>query len=346
MNVLSRDQVRNIDRLAIERYGIPGVVLMENAGRNASAVILEQLRELSVPPEKSRVAILCGGGNNGGDGYVIARHLHNAGCVVMLYAASDPAKLSGDAAINYAIIKQMNLPLRRITTAAEFNAVFPELDDAHLLVDALLGTGFRGDVRPDLAAIITYCNQLQAKGKRVVAIDVPSGLDCDTGAPSNATIVADVTVTFVAAKRGFLEDSAKEFLGTVIVADIGAPKELIGVVQFKEGSDILNAQAMLKQALPSRISVADAMILMQIMLNYEVLFPNNRSAKGCVPGDYFFSREDWGHVFSPFVDNIDPIELKTSYGVRERFLPTDVEQATKEWKWRLALGGFKINLIK
>ena len=231
MNVLSREQVRSIDRLAIERCGIPGVVLMENAGRNASAAILEQLRELAVPPELARVAILCGGGNNGGDGYVIARHLHNSGCTVTLYAASDPEKLSGDAALNFAIIKKMNLPLRRITTAAEFNAIFPELNDANLLVDALLGTGFRGDVRADLAAVITYCNELQAQGKRVVAIDVPSGLDCDTGAPSNATIVADVTVTFVAMKRGFLADSAKPFLGNVIVADIGAPKELIALVQ-------------------------------------------------------------------------------------------------------------------
>lgn len=227
MLVLSRDQVRKIDQLAIERYGISGVVLMENAGRNASAAILEQLRELSLLPEKSRVAILCGGGNNGGDGYVIARHLHNSGCAVTLYAAVDPGKLSGDAAINYAIAAKMKLPLRNIATLAELSAVSAELDGADLIVDALLGTGFRGEVRTELAGVIDCCNTLHAKGKCVVAIDVPSGLDCDTGAPSNAVIFADRTVTFVGLKRGFLADAAKNYLGKVIVADIGAPRELI-----------------------------------------------------------------------------------------------------------------------
>ena len=227
MLILSRDQVRRIDQVAIERYGIPGVVLMENAGRNASAVILEDLRERLITPEKARVAILCGGGNNGGDGYVIARHLHNNGCAVTLYTAVDPAKLTGDAAINHAIAAKMNLPLRRMTTQAEFTASANELEHADVLVDALLGTGFRGEVRPELAAIIAHCNTLHASGHRVVAIDVPSGLDCDSGAPSNATIVADATVTFVAQKRGFLAKPAQEFLGKVVVADIGAPKELI-----------------------------------------------------------------------------------------------------------------------
>ena len=229
MLILSRDQVRRIDQLAIERYGIPGVVLMENAGRNASGVILDCLRERAITPEKSCVAILCGGGNNGGDGYVIARHLHNNGCAVTVFAAVDPAKLTGDAAINHAITAKMNLPQRRITTPAEFTASASELEHADVLVDALLGTGFRGDVRPELAAIIAHCNSLHASGHRtrMVAIDVPSGLDCDTGAPSNATIVADVTVTFVAQKRGFLAPTAHEFLGKVVVADIGAPKELI-----------------------------------------------------------------------------------------------------------------------
>jgi NAD(P)H-hydrate epimerase len=234
MDALSRDQVRRIDQLAIEKYGMPGVVLMENAGRASAEIILSLIRdELTLHPAHARVAVLCGGGNNGGDGYVIARHLHNAGCAVTLFAASDPDKLSGDARINYTIVERMRLPLRIVTTPALLHTAETEteLESAQVIVDALLGTGFHGAVRSELASVIEHCNALRERGKKVVAIDVPSGLDCDSGAPSNAVVRADVTVTFVAQKRGFLSPSATPFLGRVCVADIGAPRELIDEVR-------------------------------------------------------------------------------------------------------------------
>lgn len=205
---LTRDQVREVDRLAIEELGIPGIVLMENAARNAAA------EALTMMPAGGRATILCGGGNNGGDGYAMARLLHNAGRQVTIFAARDPASLTGDAAINAAIARQMGL----IFTDT------PDLHDADILIDALLGTGFGGEVRQPLAGLIEAIN---AAGRPVLAVDVPSGLDCDTGKPAAATVRADVTVTFVAEKVGFAAPTAGPYLGRVVVADIGAPASLI-----------------------------------------------------------------------------------------------------------------------
>lgn len=228
MLTLSREQVRNVDRLAIEQLGIPGVVLMENAGR---AVAEETLRLFPRQPSSVRAAILCGGGNNGGDGYVIARHLHNAGVNVLVFHAAGPRR-EGDAAVHRAIVEKMGLPCRDLLNDAQLAAAEPELAQADLLIDALLGTGFHGEVQPHLAAVIRCCNALarhssRAREPAVVAVDVPSGMDCDTGRASDPTIRADLTVTFVAMKKGFLAPEAKPYLGRVVVASIGAPPELL-----------------------------------------------------------------------------------------------------------------------
>ncbi len=226
MRRLSRDQVRQVDRLAIEKLGISGLVLMENAGRQAADVVLELLRDIRrLPPSQARVAVLVGGGNNGGDGYVIARHLHNHGVTVALFAASDPVTLKGDAAVNHGICMKMSLSVRSIISHRHLAAESPAWANAHLIVDALLGTGFVGKVRPHMASVIQRCNALA--GPLVVAVDVPSGLDCDTGQPSNATIRAHCTVTFVAQKQGFVAPGASDYTGRVIVADIGAPPTLV-----------------------------------------------------------------------------------------------------------------------
>jgi hydroxyethylthiazole kinase-like uncharacterized protein yjeF len=202
---------------------------MENAGRNAAAVVMDVLREdCRIDPGGSRVAVLCGGGNNGGDGYVIARHLHNAGVDVTLYTACDPDRLTGDAAVNHAVCSRMGLAVEPITSQQQLDSHAPAWQSAHVVVDALLGTGFAGEVRSHMAQVIGRCNGLL--GPKVVAVDTPSGLDVDSGEPSNATIRADVTVTFVAEKRGFATPSAKPYVGRAVVADIGAPPGLIGRV--------------------------------------------------------------------------------------------------------------------
>lgn len=222
---LTRDQVRMVDRLAIERYGIPGVVLMENAGRNATDQCAKLLMRRCTPVNDAKVIILCGGGNNGGDGYVIARHLTIRGADVRIVAMVEPDKLTGDAAVNAAIARRMNLPIAPLVDEDR------RWHQADLLVDAMLGTGFRGEVREPVASAIRRCNDARAAGALVLAADLPSGLDCDTGRPADPTVRADVTVTFVAAKAGFTSPESHDYTGEVVVADIGAPVELIEYVR-------------------------------------------------------------------------------------------------------------------
>lgn len=222
---LTRDQVRMVDRLAIERYGIPGVVLMENAGRNATDQCARLLMRRCVPVAGAKVVILCGGGNNGGDGYVIARHLAIRGADVRIVSMVGPDKLTGDAAVNASIAVRMNVPIAPLTDNDD------RWHQADLLVDAMLGTGFRGEVREPIASAIRRCNDAHAAGALVLAADLPSGLDCDTGQPADPTIKADLTVTFVATKVGFLSPASHDYTGEVVVADIGAPVELIDRVR-------------------------------------------------------------------------------------------------------------------
>lgn len=227
MQTLTRDQVRQVDRLAIEELGIPGVVLMENAGREVAMAVLDTLEaDLQVFAGDARVAVLCGGGNNGGDGYVVARHLANQGVNVTAWAAVDPATLTGDAAIQAAIADKMGL-IEPMHTTEQLLGAQERLLEAHVLVDALLGTGFHGEVRPHIAQVIEIANQCKERGAMIVAVDVPSGLDCDTGEPAHAVVLADVTVTFVAPKRGFAHPQAELYVGRLIVGDIGAPPGLI-----------------------------------------------------------------------------------------------------------------------
>jgi NAD(P)H-hydrate epimerase len=216
--ILSREQVRSIDRRALEEYGVPGVVLMENAGRGAA----DLLRQLGV---RGRVVICCGKGNNGGDGYVIARHLDSAGIDVRVLLFCRPEELTGDAAINYQIIARSRLPIAVHADASlDQDAIRAALAGAEWVVDALFGTGLSGPVRAPFDRVIEIIN---ASGARVFAADIPSGLDCDTGRPLGPTVRAQHTATFVALKKGLVEETAKEWLGQVHVVDIGAPRALL-----------------------------------------------------------------------------------------------------------------------
>jgi len=220
---LTRAQVREVDRRAIADYGIPGIVLMENAGRSAADVI-RQLYATHCKADDT-VAIVTGRGNNGGDGFVIARHLHNAGLPVALFPAAPLDSLSGDAETQACIAVSMKLPMFAFDDDETIGQHSSRLQQAAIIVDAVLGTGFAGDVRPPLDRVIHNINAAPAAIR--VAIDVPSGLDCDTGRPSNATVRAHHTITFVARKIGFDQAGAAEFTGQVHVADIGAPPEIL-----------------------------------------------------------------------------------------------------------------------
>lgn len=220
MNItLTREQVRRVDELAIHRYGIAGLVLMENAGRNAAAII-----DRAYGPA-GRAVIICGIGNNGGDGCVIARHLHNADWSVRVVLAGDAARVAPDASANFRIIEAMGVKTIVAADMADQLVVASSITTDEIVVDALLGTGFSGEVRSPLAELIHAINA--ANKRAIVAVDLPSGLDCDTGIPSRATIRADLTITFVARKLGFDAPAAASHVGRIEVADIGAPRELL-----------------------------------------------------------------------------------------------------------------------
>jgi NAD(P)H-hydrate epimerase len=215
---LTREQVRRIDRLAVEKYHIPGVVLMENAAIAAANVATEMVGNTA----NRFVVILCGGGNNGGDGLAVARHLHNRNCDVKIFVTSDPQKYSGEAKINWDIIQAMNLPIE------PFSVESIGKQRPALMIDAIFGTGLTQPPREPFPEIVEAVQKLAAP---ILAIDIPSGLDCDTGKPlGRACIRANRTVTFVAEKAGFGNPEAKQYLGEVIVAGIGCPKELISQV--------------------------------------------------------------------------------------------------------------------
>jgi len=217
MRPLSRHEVREVDRRAIEEYGMSGLVLMENAGRGC----VDVLCQLGCG---SLVAIVCGKGNNAGDGFVIARHLDLRGASVKVILLGPPGELRGDAAVNYQILAKSGVPIVDLSSPFDAAAFDRELTGATWIVDALLGTGASGPPRPPFDEAI---RRLNAAPCRRLAVDLPSGLDCDSGQPAEATIRADHTCTFVAPKIGFLTSEAAAYLGQVHVLDIGAPRRLV-----------------------------------------------------------------------------------------------------------------------
>ena len=219
--VLSRDQVREVDRRAIDYYGIPGIVLMENASRGLAQFARQELAGSSSP----RVAIVTGTGNNAGDGFAVARHLHNAQCSPIVLIAGPEPRIAGDARINLQIIKRMGLCLKLLTQDQRgLDQLGDELQRADLVIDAIFGTGLSGQVRGFYKDVI---EQINSSSTPVLAVDIPSGLDCDTGQPLGLAVRAQTTVTFVARKIGFDAPGADAYTGQVFVVDIGAPRELI-----------------------------------------------------------------------------------------------------------------------
>ena len=231
MKPLTRDQVRAIDARAIGEYALPGIVLMENAGRNA-ANLLHPLAVADTGAAPIRVGIVCGRGNNGGDGFVIARHLENLGAEVKILLACDPAAYRGDAAVNHAVAVRAGIAIDGLesATVAEWSAALAGSD---WIVDALLGTGSNGAPRGAVATAIDAINLERnphgpdSRPPRVLAVDLPSGLNCDTGLVAGACIRADATGTFVARKIGFDAPGARAFTGAVHVLDIGVPRKLL-----------------------------------------------------------------------------------------------------------------------
>jgi len=239
---LTRDQCRTLDELAERRLGIPGLLLMENAGINAAGALLDLLAgERSIGPEQARVIVFAGGGNNGGDGFVVARHLHTWGADARVVAAKRPAEYRGDAAVNARICERFGLEIQPLAELPELDSskarpLWDRWNEHDAWVDALLGTGFTGAVREDIANLIRGLNDRPDR-PLVLAIDTPSGLDCQSGVPADPTVRADLTVTFVAEKVGFDRPDAAAVLGRTVVAEIGVPPWLVAEVASGQADD-------------------------------------------------------------------------------------------------------------
>jgi NAD(P)H-hydrate epimerase len=214
---MSRDEVRALDAWAINELGIPGIVLMENAGRGCAQFIIETLSKTKKPV----VCIFCGTGNNGGDGFVIARHLFNAGFAVKVVICGDIDKIRGDAKINLDILTRLDLKIELLDmeSAETIDTSVTNLaGEANMIIDAIFGTGLIGAVRDEYKRLIESINGL---GCPILSVDIPSGLDCNTGLPFGTSIKANCTVTFVAVKNGFAFENTRVYTGDIFVASIG-----------------------------------------------------------------------------------------------------------------------------
>lgn len=218
--LLNREASRTIDRLAHDEFGIPSIVLMENASRHVADVALDELEDVDDPS----ILVVCGPGNNGGDGLAAARHLSNAGVRVTIALAADPARLSGDAAVHLAVVRRMGLPIREIAPGTATPDAFA---GSHLIIDALFGTGLDRPVQAAHAEVIRALNAARAAGATVLAVDLPSGLDADSGKALGVAVQADLTVTFCGLKPCFLSLEGQALVGELVVADIGAPRVLL-----------------------------------------------------------------------------------------------------------------------
>jgi NAD(P)H-hydrate epimerase len=220
MKVVTAREMREIDRRCTAEYGIPSILLMENAGLGTVREMERAFPDLG----RRRVAVFCGKGNNGGDGFVIARHLANRGAAVETLLFAGGEALRGDAGLNHQIAVRMGIPVRAVHGAEERPAVAEAIARAGLLVDALLGTGASGAPQGILAEAMELLN---ASGKPVVAVDVPSGLGADVPVPPGICVQATVTCTMALPKPSLLLYPGAAFAGEVRVVDIGAPRALL-----------------------------------------------------------------------------------------------------------------------
>jgi NAD(P)H-hydrate epimerase len=216
MIVVTANQMQALDRQTIEEFGIPGRVLMENAGRGATHTFLQRIYGKG----PGKVGVLAGRGNNGGDGFVMARYLFQRGNDVTVYLLSTADKVQGDAEQNLQLLKASRVPVIEIPDAEHFPAQQAGMRHIAFWIDAILGTGLKSDVKGFFRQMIEFINELK---RPVFAVDIPSGLNADTGQPCGISIQASATATFAFAKIGHLVQPGAQLCGQVDVIDIGIP---------------------------------------------------------------------------------------------------------------------------
>lgn len=229
--------MRLLDRVTIEQDGVPSLLLMERAGLG----VFQKIGEWFAPIESRSVAVVVGKGNNGGDGMVVARYLHEAGARVHLWLTCDPAEFQGDPAVQWRILQSVGVPALALPENPQ-----PELfQEEDLLIDALLGTGARGDLQPPLSTLVAAMNR---SGRPIVSIDIPSGLNADTGEAMGVAVHATDTVTMAFPKRGFFQNAGPQHIGRWVAVPIGViPKR----VEQVEVSARLITESMVNGLLPS-----------------------------------------------------------------------------------------------
>jgi len=218
MKLARAEQMRQIDRTAIDDIGIPGSVLMENAGRQTVCRLCRYFGEV----KGKKIAVFAGPGNNGGDGFVVARHLQQLGAQVRVFPLVGTDRIKGDAAVHFRIISKLHIPVHFLLGPDDLQGLDPDSFD--LIIDALFGTGLQRQIEGHYARVIERINRASCP---VVAVDMPSGLDSDTGAICGVAVKADLTVTFGVAKPGHFVFPGREMVGELEVVDIGIPSQVV-----------------------------------------------------------------------------------------------------------------------
>lgn len=245
MKIATAEEIRQLDREAIENFGIPGVVLMENAGLHVVRAMNARFPRL----KDQKALVVCGKGNNGGDGLVVARHLDNQGVEVRVTLLAEKTLLKGDAKINFDVAEKMNIPIVEITSNEQLPAFRNLLLQADVVIDAILGTGLNDAVKGLYKHIIESINKSR---KPIIAVDIPSGLSADTGMVYGSCIKADATVTFAIPKRGVILYPAADYVGDLEVVDIGIPKKLISSSPIKVHLlEYANIQGVFRKRMPN-----------------------------------------------------------------------------------------------
>jgi len=227
MQVVLAEDIRELDRRTIEEVGIPGAVLMENAGRGATKILCEHFKDLHI----GLVSIVCGGGNNGGDGFVIARYLQQGGIQVKVFLLTDPNRIQGDARIYFDVLQPLEIPIQILFQSGITNEVLHEWQESVCIVDAIFGTGLSRDVSGLYRQAI---EGIQTSHRPVFAVDIPSGINADTGKVQGIAVKAECTATFGLPKRGLYLYPAVDFSGHIECVDIGIPRHLVHNLNLKE----------------------------------------------------------------------------------------------------------------
>lgn len=228
MKIASAEQMHHIDAKAINTYGIPEIALMENAGREASREALNLCKRKTAV---NSFCILAGCGNNGGDGFVAARHLINAGAKVKVFIIGNPERFTASAKINHTVLVNMKAEIYHIISERDWNRLQIAITFSDCIIDALLGTGIHGELRENIKKCIAIVN---SANRPVLSIDVPSGINADTGAVNPTAIKASATLTYGLPKIGLITYPGSEYTGKIIVNTIGLPQALLKDEQIKQ----------------------------------------------------------------------------------------------------------------